>query len=165
MGSDSPASDGPRIVPPDEGREVTIMGARVRYLLPADGPAPGRFSVIEYTVPAFYAAPPALHHHLEDDWAGLVLEGSVTFEFKTGPEVAETGTLIWCPHGTPFAWRNDSDQPARVLYMYAPGGFEEFFSELASSLAAAGATTVTPTFAAEVIQPLWTKYGLAVSED
>jgi hypothetical protein len=44
-------------------------------------------------------------------------------------------------------------------------GFEEFFSELASSLAAAGATRVTPTVAAEVIQPLWTKYGLAVSED
>ena len=58
----------------------------------------------------------------------MVLEGSVTFEFKTGPKVAETGALIWCPHGTPFAWRNDSDQPARVLFIYAPGGFEEFFS-------------------------------------
>jgi hypothetical protein len=95
----------------------------------------------------------------------MVLEGSVTFEFKTGPKVAETGALIWCPHGTPFAWRNDGDQPAPALYMYSPGGFEEFFSELASSLAAAGATTVTPTVAAEVIQPLWTKYGIAVSED
>ncbi len=41
------ASDGPRIVPPGEGREITLMGARVRYLLPADAPAPGRFSVIE----------------------------------------------------------------------------------------------------------------------
>ena len=41
----------------------------------------------------------------------------------------------------------------------------EFFSELASSLAAAGATTVTPAVAAEVVQPLWTKYGVAVSED
>ncbi len=141
------------------------MGAHVRYLLPADGPAPGRFSVIEYTVPAFYAAPPTLHHHVEDDWAAVVLEGRVTFEFKTGSKVADTGAFVWCPHGSPFAWRNDSDQPARVLYMYAPGGFEEFFSELASSLAAAGATTVTPTFAAVVIQPLWTKYGIAVSED
>ena len=139
------------------------MGARVRYLLPADGPAPGRFSVIEYTVPAFFAAPPALHHHTEEDWAGIVLEGSVTFVFKTGPKVAETGALIWCPQGTPFAWRNDSDQPARVLYIYAPGGVEEFFSELASSLAAAGATTVTPAVAAEVVQPLWTKYGVAVA--
>ena len=95
----------------------------------------------------------------------MVLEGSVTFEFKTGPKVAETGALIWCPHRTPFAWRNDSDQPARVLFIHAPGGFEEFFSDLASSLAAAGATTVTPAVAAEVIQPLWTKYGCAVSED
>ena len=49
--------------------------------------------------------------------------------------------------------------------MYAPGGFEELLSELARPLAMAGATTVTPTFAAEVIQPLWTKYGIAVSED
>ncbi len=38
------------------------------------------------------------------------------------------------------------------------------FAELASSLAAAGAT-VTPALAAEVVQPLWTKYGIAVSED
>jgi len=51
------------------------------------------------------------------------------------------------------------------LFIHAPGGFEEFFLELASSLAAAGATRVTPTVAAEVLQPLWTKYGLAVSED
>jgi hypothetical protein len=51
------------------------------------------------------------------------------------------------------------------LYIYAPGGVEEFFSELARSLAAAGATTVTPAVAAEVVQPLWTKYGVAVSED
>ena len=91
MGSDSPASDGPRIVPPDEGREVTIMGARVRYLLPADGPAPGRFSVIEYTVPAFFAAPPALHHRPEEDWAGIVLEGSVTFELRQAPRLPRLG--------------------------------------------------------------------------
>ena len=83
------------------------MGTRVRYLLPADGPAPGRFSVIEYTVLALYAAPPTLHHHLEDDWAAVVLEGRVTFEFKTGSKVA-TRAFVWCSHGSPFAWRKDS---------------------------------------------------------
>ena len=100
------------------------MGARVRYLLPADGPAPGRFSVIEYTVPAFYAAPPALHHHLEDDWAGMVLEGSVTFEFKTGPEGCRDRDVDLVPRtGLRSRGGNDRDQPARVLFMYAPGRF------------------------------------------
>jgi mannose-6-phosphate isomerase-like protein (cupin superfamily) len=165
MSAHLPTSDGPRIVRPDEGRTVTVMGAQVRYLLPADNPVPGRFSVFEYSVPAFYAAPPTLHHHLEDDWAALLLEGSVTFVFKTGPQLVDTGSLVWCPHGTPFAWRNESDQPARILFIHAPRGFEEFFSELAGSLAAAGATRVTPAVAAEVIEPLWAKYGLAVSED
>jgi mannose-6-phosphate isomerase-like protein (cupin superfamily) len=164
MSMEPPAPDGPRIVPPDGGREITVMGARVRYLLPADAPAPGPFSVVEWTVPAFYSAPPTLHHHLEDDWAAVVLEGSVTFVFKAGPRIAESGSLVWCPHGSPFAWRNDSDQRARILFIHAPGGFEEFFSELASSLSAAGATRVTPTVATEVIEPLWRKYGLAVSE-
>ncbi len=32
-------------------------------------------------------------------------------------------------------------------------------------MCASGSTTVTPAVAAEVIQPLWTKYGCAVSED
>ena len=105
MTTESPTPDGPRIVPPDGGREITVMGARVRYLLPADAPAPGPFSVVEWTVPAFYTAPPTLHHHLEDDWAAVVLEGSVTFVFKAGPKVAESGSLVWCPHGSPFAWR------------------------------------------------------------
>ena len=63
----------------------------MRYLLPAEGPAPGRFSVIEYTVPALFTAPRALHHHLEEDWAGVVLEGSVTFEFRQAPRLPRPG--------------------------------------------------------------------------
>ncbi len=105
------------------------MGARVRYLLPADGPAPGRFSVIEYTVPAFYAAPPTLHHHLEDEWAAVVLEGRVTFEFKTGSKVADTGAFVWCPHGSPFAWRNDSNQPARY-FPWSNALFEPSYADM-----------------------------------
>ena len=40
-----------------------------------------------------------------------------------------------------------------VLYVYGPRSFEEFFSEIASSVAATG-TTPPPAVAAEVIQPL-----------
>jgi hypothetical protein len=105
MGPAPPTSDGPRIVPADGGREITVMGARVRYLLPADAPAPGRFSVIEWTVPAFYAAPPTLHHHLEDDWAAMVLEGSVAP--ATGSSTATRPTYSACSArtSTPVAHR------------------------------------------------------------
>ncbi len=74
------------------------------------------------------------------------------------PSVRESGSI-------PRQLSSGERSGARILFIHAPGGFEEFFLELASSLAAAGATRVTPTVAAEVLQPLWTKYGLAVSED
>jgi hypothetical protein len=52
-----------------------MMGARVRYVLPADARAPGPFTVIEWTVPASHAAPPTLHHHLEETGPRWCLRG------------------------------------------------------------------------------------------
>ena len=77
----------------------------------------------------------ALHHHLEDDWAGVVLEGSVTFEFKTGPQGGRRPGR-WSGVRTGLRSRGGMTVISqRGCCTCTPtGGFEEFFSDLASSL-------------------------------
>ncbi len=90
----------------------------MRYLLPADAPAPGRFSVIDWTVPPFYAAPPTLHHHLEDDWAAMVLEGSVAP--ATGSSTATRPTCSACSARTSTPSRTASRAPHPCAFTPAP---------------------------------------------
>jgi oxalate decarboxylase/phosphoglucose isomerase-like protein (cupin superfamily) len=55
-----------------------------------------------------------------------------------GPEVLEAGPgdLLFKPRGVAHAFWNASDEPARLLELISPAGFEHYFRELAPLLAA-----------------------------
>ena len=46
--------------------------------------------------------------------------------------------MIAKPIGIPHAFWNASDEPARVLEIIAPGGFEDYFARMGELLAASG---------------------------
>ncbi|MCY1664379.1 cupin domain-containing protein [Rhizobium sp. SL86] len=84
----------------------------------------GAFSLTEIIV-APQSGPP-LHIHTDADEVLYVLEGTVDFicgseQFRTG-----AGGFAAIPRGTPHAFRNFEAQPARMLVMLTPGGFEQF---------------------------------------
>lgn len=138
------------------------MGNELEIKLRADRSP--RFSIVDYKVGPRFVAPPVLHHHVEDDWAGYILEGSLTFVFSDRTEAASAGDVIFVPRRTPFAWRNDADEPARFLAIYAPAGFESYFDDIAAALSASGGpnsggTALTP----EILAPLWARHGVANS--
>jgi mannose-6-phosphate isomerase-like protein (cupin superfamily) len=135
---------------------MTLMGNDLELKLRADRSP--RFAIVDYKVGPRFVAPPVLHHHVEDDWAGYVLEGTLTFVFSDRTEAAHAGDVIFVPRRTPFAWRNDADAPARFLAIYAPAGFERYFDDIAAALAG-GATALTP----EILAPLWARHGVANS--
>lgn len=135
---------------------MTLMGNALEIKLRADRSP--RFAIVDYKVGPRFVAPPVLHHHVEDDWAGYVLEGTLTFVFSDRTEAAHAGDVIFVPRRTPFAWRNDADAPARFLAIYAPAGFESYFDDIAAALAGGG-TALTP----EILAPLWARHGVANS--
>lgn len=121
-------------------------------LLPATE-TDGRFTVVEHLLaPRALGAPVHTHRH-EDEYA-IVLEGMVGVEiagkaFEVGP-----GSVVVKPHGIPHAFWNAADQPARLLEIISPAGFESYFAELGNILGAGG----PPDLAALVA--LAARYGL-----
>jgi mannose-6-phosphate isomerase-like protein (cupin superfamily) len=67
-----------------------------------------------------------------------VLEGALHYWFEDGDAVAGPGTLVQLPPGAWFRWANDTDSPARMLAMFAPAGFEQYFLDVLAEAAAAG---------------------------
>jgi hypothetical protein len=77
-----------------------------------------------------------LHTHRNEDEYSYVLEGRIGVQL--GDEVLEAGPgeLVFKPRGVPHAFWNAGDEPARLLELISPAGFENYFRELAPLLAA-----------------------------
>jgi uncharacterized RmlC-like cupin family protein len=58
---------------------------------------------------------------------------------QIGPAVlvAGPGDLVTKPRGIPHAFWNAGDEPARLLELISPAGFEDYFREMATALASA----------------------------
>lgn len=78
---------------------------------------------------------PVHTHGAEDEWS-FVLEGRVGVEVGGRVALASPGDLVLKPRGVPHAFWNPTDEPARLLEVITPGGFESYFAELGELLAA-----------------------------
>lgn len=110
------------------------LGARL--LLPATETV-GQLAVVEHPLgPRALGAP--VHTHRREDEYSVVLEGTIGVEvgdqvFEAGP-----GCVVVKPRGIPHAFWNPTDQPARILEIIAPAGFESYFADLSAILGASG---------------------------
>jgi quercetin dioxygenase-like cupin family protein len=113
--------------------ETIIDGPFGVELLVKSEDTDGRFALVEHPIaPRALAGPMHVHKH-EDEYS-YVLEGEVGFQ--VGDEVfsAGPGQLVAKPRGIWHGFWNANDEPARVLELISPGGFEHYFVELASLL-------------------------------
>ena len=74
------------------------------------------------------AAP--IHRHTREDEYSYVLEGSVGALLGDEVLIGKPGDLIFKPRGQWHTFWNAGENPARILEMISPAGFERFFSEL-----------------------------------
>ncbi len=65
-----------------------------------------------------------------------MLEGRVGLQLGEDVLEAGPGELVFKPRGIPHAFWNAGDEPARLLELISPAGFENYFRELAPLLAA-----------------------------
>jgi quercetin dioxygenase-like cupin family protein len=93
----------------------------------------GRISIVEHPIaPRALAGPMHVHQH-EDEYS-YVLEGQVGFQIGDEVFTAGPGQLVSKPRGIWHGFWNAGDEPARVLELISPGGFEGYFAELAPLL-------------------------------
>jgi len=120
------------IRPPSEGVRVSVVGDLYRYLATGDETG-GTYAMIDALIPPGGGPPPHIHSREEESF--FVLEGEITFRLDGEPTVAGPNTFLNMPIGSLHSFKNESDQPARMLITLAPAGLEKMFLETGRRLA------------------------------
>lgn len=119
---------------PHEGEVVHLLALGVRFMIDGE-PTDGAFSLVEHPLPPRALGSPVHTHRNEDEYS-YVLEGRVGVQLGDDVLEAGPGELVFKPRGVPHAFWNAGDEPARLLEIISPAGFENYFRELAPLLAA-----------------------------
>ncbi len=118
----------PTIIGPTDGESVTLQTIGVRFMIPA-GDTGSRLSLVEHPIPPRALAAP-LHRHNREDEYSYVLEGRMGALLGDDVVEAGPGDLVYKPRGQWHTFWNAGDEPARILEIISPAGFERFFAEL-----------------------------------
>jgi mannose-6-phosphate isomerase-like protein (cupin superfamily) len=136
-------------------RRPLLDGPLGAFLLLGAGATGGGCSLVEHPLaPRALGAP--VHTHRREDEYSYVLEGRIGFEIGGETFEASAGDLVFKPCGVQHAFWNPTGEPARILELIVPGGFEGYFAELGAVFAAPGAPDL------EALQEIATRYGLDV---
>ncbi len=117
------------VLAPGEGTEYhpSFLGA-YRTVFKADThTTSGHYTLSDDTVPA--GRPIARHIHLTREESFYVLSGVLDFHVGERIGHASAGSFLQVPRGTAHGFSNPGDQPARMLAIWSPGGFEDCFAD------------------------------------
>ncbi len=135
MTSTSTGTQAGGIVRADAGR--TLMEGPLGAVLLAGPEAAGGLSfVVHPMAPRTLGSP--VHTHRHEDEFTFVLTGEVGVQVGHEVVTAGPGDLVLKPRGVPHAFWNATDEPARLLEVISPGGFEGYFERLGALFAAGG---------------------------
>jgi len=143
----------PKIVRPQDGDPGFLGSIGVRFLV--DGAtSDGRFSIVEHPMSARAIGAP-LHRHAREDEYSFVLEGRMGALLGEHVVEAGPGDLVFKPRNQWHTFWNAGDEPARILEIISPAGFERYFAEL---VALGGSRAAPP----EALRALGARYALEV---
>ena len=127
------AGHAPQIVAPGEGRDVPVPFHETRLLLSGEA-SEGGVAIYEFDVPAGTAGAPPHVHANEDEYA-YILDGDLSMMIGETIVSAGPGTLVAMTRNHVHAFWNDSEAPARALFLVSGDGqFEQFFDAVAVAL-------------------------------
>jgi quercetin dioxygenase-like cupin family protein len=145
-----------KVLGPQEGKAGFLGSIGVRFMI--EGAEAGeRFSLVEHPMSARALAAP-LHRHLREDEYSYVVEGRVGALLGDEVVFGAPGDLIWKPRNQWHTFWNAGDEPARILEIISPAGFEGFFAELVDL---GGVGNATP----EALGDLCARYELEMDPD
>jgi quercetin dioxygenase-like cupin family protein len=117
----------PIINRPGEGRTIAVVGDIYRFLA-TGAQTDGKYALWEAIVGPGGGPPPHIHRREEESF--YVLEGEVTLTVEGQRITARAGMFANVPVGALHSFRNETDQPARMLISVVPAGLEEMFFEV-----------------------------------
>ena len=120
------------IVEPGEGESVSLGGVGVDFKIPA-GMTGGAFSIVEHPVDPGALVPP--HIHYREDELSYVLSGRIGARIGDRDYEAGPGSYVFKPRGIPHTFWNPGPDPALLIEVIWPAGFENFFAELGALVA------------------------------
>jgi len=115
-------------VSPGEGKSFWTVGGHMATFKATSEDTGGAYTITEETWPPQVRPPPHIHHTQEETF--YVLEGEMEFITDGVTTRAAAGSLVRIPRGVLRDYKNVGSEPARVLVLFAPGGFEGFFAEV-----------------------------------
>ncbi|MGI5119486.1 cupin domain-containing protein [Marinactinospora thermotolerans] len=149
-------------VAPGEGQSVWAFSGD-RYTLKAGTKdTHGGLGVMEAEIPP--GSGPPLHLHQNEDEMFYLLEGTLEITDYDRTFIAEKGSFLLLPRGSIHCFKNISDEPARMLMLFTPSGFEEFFMEIGQEVVPGEPAPPPEQFAAHVENAMRIaaeKYGIA----
>jgi quercetin dioxygenase-like cupin family protein len=124
------SAQGPRVLKAGEG-DIAGDPASVRDRFMIDGKdTGGQFALVQHLFAPKALAAPMHRHHLEDEYT-YVLTGRIGAILGDEEVFAEPGDLVFKPRNQWHTFWNAGDEPATVLELISPAGFEQFFRGLA----------------------------------
>lgn len=120
-----------RAIQSEEGDFFDFGGLGVRWKIDA-GDTGGNFSVVHHPLAPRALAAPLHRHHREDEYS-YVLRGKLGA--LRGDEVVEAGPGAWVfkPRGQWHTFWNAGDAPCEIIEVISPGGFENYFRDVAAN--------------------------------
>ena len=142
-----------KVLGPRDGKAGLLGSMGVRFMI--DGTeSGGGFSLVEHPIPPRALGAP-LHRHSREDEYSYILEGSVGALLGDEVVTGHPGDLIFKPRHQWHSFWNAGDEPARLLEIISPAGFERYFDELVDM---GGSVGIDP----HKLAALANRYGLEV---
>jgi quercetin dioxygenase-like cupin family protein len=116
----------------NEGQTLDAFGETFVILL--DGKHTGENFTAFLSISPPGVGPGPHYHEREDEWF-YIIEGRVNFFINNTWTEMSPGDCVYSPRGSVHAFKNNTDQPIRVLIHTAPSGIEHFFAEAAEEWA------------------------------
>ena len=131
----------PRKITQAEGEHVRFGKALGTRRMIGSSATGGAFALVEHDLPPRQHGSPVHTHEREDEYS-FVSGGRLTAQVGDNILEAGPGELLVKPRGIPHAFWNAGSEPVRFLELISPGGFEEYFFEMAAPFNARDAETM-----------------------
>jgi mannose-6-phosphate isomerase-like protein (cupin superfamily) len=114
-----------------ERRSTTLYGVRFGFIVDAEETG-NAISIVECEIPPRTLVKP--HVHTKEDEFSVIMSGRLGV--RLGDEELEVvpGDHLVKPRGIPHAIWNPGSEPAKLIEILSPGGFERYFEEIAPIL-------------------------------
>jgi quercetin dioxygenase-like cupin family protein len=119
----------PIVLLPEQGESASLGATTVRFL--AQQGETEAIAVTEAVLaPGFPGPGPHSHERMCD--AYYVLEGSISFLLEGDELSLSAGSFVLVPPGVVHTFSNPGHEPARILNVIQPAGYEQYLKEAAA---------------------------------